>query len=297
MARRWYPALAGTALALVVATSCRPASTAVGGAGANDAAAPAAATNTVTGDGHGPTTPSGGPSRAPTAQEPGSPADATPATQVAATSDAGAEALPEGDPGRYVVATAVVPAVAVYPEPAAVEADLELADPNPQGAPLVLDVLAIGDGWLQVRLPVRPNGSTGWIRATDVALSRHSYRIEVRLAERELRVFDGDVVVQLEPIGVGRQPTPTPGGAFYLYELLRPADPSGPYGPYAFGLSGFSEALAAFNGGDGRLGIHGTNDPTSLGADSSSGCIRLANPAIERLAHTVPLGTPVTIRG
>lgn len=290
MARRWYPVLTGTALALLVATSCRPASTAVGGAGANGAAAAA----TVTGD----PAPAGGTGATSSANlaslaTPTSHADPTPA----AADDAGAAALQGGDLDRYVVATAVVRAVAVYDEPAAVEPDLELADPNPQGAPLVLDVIAIRDGWLQVRLPVRPNGSTGWIRAADVALSRHSYRIEVRLAERELRVFDGDVVVQLEPIGVGRQPTPTPGGTFYLYELLQPADPSGPYGPYAFGLSGFSEALTAFNGGDGRLGIHGTNDPASLGTDSSSGCIRLANPAIEQLARTVPLGTPVTIRG
>ena len=63
----------------------------------------------------------------------------------------------------------------------------------------------------------------------------------------------------------------------------------------AFGLSGFSEALDSFNGGDGRLGLHGTDDPTSIGSDSTHGCIRLTNDAIVQLAETVPLGTPVAI--
>jgi len=117
----------------------------------------------------------------------------------------------------------------------------------------------------------------------------------VRLSERVLIAYDGARVVLQEPIGVGQEPTPTPGGRYYLYELLRPPDPGGAYGPYAFGLSGFSESLTTFAGGDGRLGIHGTNDPSSLGADSTHGCIRLANPAIVQLADTVPLGTPVVI--
>ena len=197
--------------------------------------------------------------------------------------------------GRFVVAGAVVPRIGVHTRPGDATPALTLANPNPEGAPLTFAVIDARDGWLQVRLPVRPNGSTGWIRAGEVTLSRHSFRIEVRLAERVLTVFDGDDIVQAEPIGVGARPTPTPGGEYYLYELLRPADPNGPYGPYAFGLSGFSDVLDSFNGGDGRLGLHGTDDPASLGTDSTNGCIRLANPAIEQLARTVPLGTPVTV--
>lgn len=201
----------------------------------------------------------------------------------------------QADAGRFLAAGAVVGRVRIYINPGDATPVLTLAHPNPEGAPLTFAVLGARDGWLQVRLPVRPNGSTGWIRAGDVTLARHSFRIEVRLAERVLTVFDGDDVVQVEPIGVGARPTPTPGGEYYLYELLRPADPNGPYGPYAFGLSGFSDTLDSFDGGDGRLGLHGTDDPASLGTDSTNGCIRLANPAIEQLARTVPLGTPVTI--
>ena len=72
-------------------------------------------------------------------------------------------------------------------------------------------------------------------------------------------------------------------------------DPNGPYGPYAFGLSGLSEQLTSFNGGNGRLGLHGTNEPDSIGQDVSNGCIRVANDVVIQLAELLPLGTPVQI--
>ena len=71
--------------------------------------------------------------------------------------------------------------------------------------------------------------------------------------------------------------------------------PSGPYGRYAIGLSGRSEVLTEFAGGDGQIGIHGTNDPSSIGKRVSSGCIRLRNEDIEKLAALLPLGVPVII--
>jgi lipoprotein-anchoring transpeptidase ErfK/SrfK len=133
------------------------------------------------------------------------------------------------------------------------------------------------------------------VRETDVTVEADDWRVEVHLAEHRLTVYDGAEVWMSEPIAVGRQPTPTPGGTFYLLELLQPADPEGDYGPYAYGLSGFSDDLTSFNGGDGRLGLHGTNDPASLGSDVSHGCIRLANEAITQLARALPLGTPVVV--
>lgn len=151
--------------------------------------------------------------------------------------------------------------------------------------------------WLQVYLPVRPNGSTGWIRRSDVELSQHRYRIELELTERRLKLFRADQLIMEEPIGVGAGSTPTPGGVYYLKELLRPPDPDGFYGPYAYGLSGFSNTLADYRGGEGVIGIHGTDDPSSVGRSVSHGCVRLRNDAIVRLAEEIglPLGTPVII--
>jgi len=98
------------------------------------------------------------------------------------------------------------------------------------------------------------------------------------------------------PVGVGTNATPTPGDLYYVKELLPPPEPNGPYGAYAYGLSGFSNQVTSFAGGEGVIGIHGTNDPSSIGKDVSFGCIRMSDAGITRLAGRLPLGTPVEIR-
>jgi lipoprotein-anchoring transpeptidase ErfK/SrfK len=170
-----------------------------------------------------------------------------------------------------------------------------LDNPNENGAPLVFLVKERGGDWLNVYLPVRPNGSTGWVRAADVTVVSNRYSIDIALGAHRLVVHNGEEVVLDEPIGVGTAQTPTPGGVYYIKELLQPPDPNGPYGPYAYGLSGFSNVLDEFKGGDGVIGIHGTNDPEAIGTDVSHGCIRLRNEAILQLVPVLPLGTPVHI--
>jgi lipoprotein-anchoring transpeptidase ErfK/SrfK len=151
---------------------------------------------------------------------------------------------------------------------------------------------------LEVYLPVRPNGSSGWVDAADVTVTGVPYRIEVGISAHRLRIFKDDELVLDEPVGVGQADRPTPGGVYYLKELLQPPDPTGPYGTYAYGFSGSSNVLQSFNGGTGVIGIHGTNEPDTVGTDVSSGCIRLQNEAIERMVHEIglPLGTPVEIQ-
>ena len=171
-------------------------------------------------------------------------------------------------------------------------------DPNAK-VPLTFLVKDMPDDqncmWVQVYLPERPNGSTGWVKATDVTLARNPYRIQVMLDEFKLLVFKDDQQVQEIPVGVAKDNTPTPGGLYYTTELIKTPDPSGAYGPYAFGLSGFSDTLTTFNGGPGQLGIHGTNQPNAIGTKVSHGCIRMSNENITTLAQMLPLGTPVQV--
>ncbi len=198
--------------------------------------------------------------------------------------------------GLSVVATAVGAKVAIYDSPGLdAIAVRTLPSPNPDGAALVFLVDQTQPGWLRVLLPVRPNGSTGWIRSNDVRLSRHNFHIDVRLSDFRITVSRGTTVILDAPIGVAKDNTPTPGGRYYTTELLKPPNPTTVYGTYAYGLSGFSEALESFNGGPGQLGIHGTNDPTSIGKKVSSGCVRLRNEDIEALAAILPVGVPVQI--
>jgi hypothetical protein len=62
-----------------------------------------------------------------------------------------------------------------------------------------------------------------------------------------------------------------------------------------FGLSGFSDVLTSFGGGEGVIGIHGTNAPGKLGSNVSHGCVRVDNVTITKMARSLPLGTPVEI--
>ncbi len=169
------------------------------------------------------------------------------------------------------------------------------ANPQPSGAPLVFLLDEEREDWLKVFLPARPNGSTGWVRRRDVELRGVTYRVDVLRRAHKLRLYDRGTLVKEFPVGIGTRDTPTPGGTFYVKELLQPPDPGGDYGPYAYGLSGFSNVLTSFNGGDGVIGIHGTNRPELVGTDVSHGCIRLRNADIRYLAKRLPLGTPVRI--
>lgn len=170
-----------------------------------------------------------------------------------------------------------------------------LSSPQPSGAPLTFLLDSRDGDWLKVLLPVRPNGSTGWIRAGDGEVLGLPYRIDVSRGEHVVRLYRFGELVETYPAGIGTQNTPTPGGTFYLKELLAPTNEDGAYGPYAYGLSGFSTTLDSFAGGDAVIGLHGTNAPSSVGRDVSSGCIRLRNEDITALAGLLPLGTPVHI--
>jgi lipoprotein-anchoring transpeptidase ErfK/SrfK len=218
-----------------------------------------------------------------------------PSTSIADTA-LPSSSTPAVDPDLTTVAQATGSEVAVYERPAASANVLHrLASPTATGAPLVFVVVQAEGDWLRVLLPVRPNGSEGWINARDVALSDHQYRIVISLQALRITVYSGDDVVLDEPVGVGTVDAPTPGGRYYIKELLQPPDPGGPYGPYAYGLSGFSNELTSFAGGEGVIGIHGTNDPSSIGRQSSHGCIRMSNDGITYLSRILPLGVPVEI--
>jgi lipoprotein-anchoring transpeptidase ErfK/SrfK len=216
------------------------------------------------------------------------------ATTTTTTPSTTAAAAPAAD-ATSLVAQAKPASMPIYPTAANGEPVMSLGNPNENGAPLVFLVNERQGDWLHVYLPVRPNGSTGWVRAADVTVVSNPYSIDINLGEHRLVVHKGEQIMLDEPIGVGTAQTPTPGGVYYIKELLQPADPGGPYGPYAYGLSGFSNVLDEFNGGDGVIGLHGTNEPEAIGTDVSHGCIRMRNEAILDLVPVLPLGTPVHI--
>ena len=194
-----------------------------------------------------------------------------------------------------IVANAERGRTIVYRTPGGSPPWRRFSNPTAQRTPLVFLVRERRGAWLRVLLPSRPNGSQGWIRADAVELRSDPYAVRVELARRRLVVFDANRVLLTAPIGLGRAATPTPAGLYYVTELLRQPNPAGSYGPWAFALSAHSSVLSHFGGGDGQVGIHGTDDPSGIGHTVSHGCIRVRNAVIEHLAAILPLGTPVRI--
>ena len=110
-----------------------------------------------------------------------------------------------------------------------------------------------------------------------------SYNIMVNVDTRRLTLFKEGKVFKTYPIAVGKPSTPTPKGNFIIINKAR--SPGGHFGARWLGL----------NVPNGDFGIHGTNNPSSIGKDVSNGCIRTYNNNIIELYNLVPIGTPVKI--
>lgn len=213
------------------------------------------------------------------------------ASSSASDAAAAAETSPLRD-DRFYAATATRAQLAVHESPNG-PITTKLDHPIPSGAPLTFLIKGHEGDWLEVYLPQRPNETTGWISDRGVEIHELPYNIKVSVANKTLDLYEHGTLVQTYPVATGTGGTPTPLGTFYLTELMAPTNVG--YGPYAFGLSGFSEVLSEFAGGPGQIGLHGTNDESSIGQAASHGCIRLANADITALAELLPLGTPVDI--
>jgi lipoprotein-anchoring transpeptidase ErfK/SrfK len=149
--------------------------------------------------------------------------------------------------------------------------------------------------WYRVQLPIKPNGITGFVRASAVETGRVRARVVVDLSAKRLTLFRAGRRVLRTRVAVGSSATPTPTGRYYVDQRLIPSDPSGPFGPGAIGISAHSTVLTGWTQG-GPIAIHGTNAPWSIGHAVSNGCIRVRNPAFRRLFAGTPAGTPVVIR-
>ena len=154
---------------------------------------------------------------------------------------------------------------------------------------------ASGALWIQIRVPMRPNGRTGWVPAP--ALGKlHTVHTELVVQRGRLRatLYRSGRAVFRARVGVGMRGLSTPAGHFYVRERLRIPGGGGAYGPLAFGTSAYSPTLTDWPGG-GVVGIHGTNEPALVPGRVSHGCVRLRNRDILRLGRLMPVGTPVRI--
>lgn len=195
-------------------------------------------------------------------------------------------------PGASLAADAVVSRIALYDGPGG-SVIQNLTNPTHENVPLVLLVKEQNGDWLKVQAPVRPNETTGWIKASTVDLRSVPNHIVVEVSKRRLSAFSGSTLLMETPVGVGKPRTPTPVGSFYVDISLK--NPGGAYGRHMLSVAGFSNVLTSFGNGIGQVAIHGTNNSGSVGQFSSNGCMRLYNDAVLQLATLAPTGTPVFV--
>jgi len=154
-------------------------------------------------------------------------------------------------------------------------------------------VTAKGKTWLKIAVPMKPNGTTGWVLRGGLGPIR-TVRTWLVVDRTRLRAqfFDRGRLLWRAPVGVGKASTPTPDGLFWVREQFVLPDQA-VYGPYAFGTSAYAN-ISEWPGG-GVVGLHGTSLPQLIPGRPSHGCIRLRNEDVVWLAYHMPTGTPVAI--
>jgi lipoprotein-anchoring transpeptidase ErfK/SrfK len=195
-----------------------------------------------------------------------------------------------------LIATTRVSSLPVYDQPNG-KVVQTLSAKTDYDLPRTLLASKVQIGWLQVLLPIQPNDSEGWVRASDVTTSTTDYAIQISLTQHHLWLRKAGTLVVDTATVIGTPKTPTPTGVFYVTDPVDlTAQPNGPYGAFALGLSGYSNVLGSFDGGPPQIAVHGTPYPNQVGQDLSNGCVRIPSPVAVQIARLVPLGTPVVIQ-
>lgn len=126
-------------------------------------------------------------------------------------------------------------------------------------------------------------------------------RIVIDKSENRLRLYENGKLLKSYPVATGKDPAQTPEGSFTIVNKIPNPSwtnpetgkttpggvPRNPLGTRWLGLS---------IGGGSKYGIHGTNQPGSIGKHVSLGCVRMYNKDVEELARLAPIGTTVIIQ-
>jgi len=126
--------------------------------------------------------------------------------------------------------------------------------------------------------------------------SRPVKRLVISIPDRKLAVLESGRVVKIYSTAVGAPKSPSPTGLFTIINSIQdptwytkgrtvPPGKGNPLGTRWMGLS-----VKGY-------GIHGTNNPASIGHNASHGCIRMKNHDVEELFQMVAVGDSVELHG
>jgi lipoprotein-anchoring transpeptidase ErfK/SrfK len=131
-------------------------------------------------------------------------------------------------------------------------------------------------------------------------IPRGPFHAVVRKHTYTMDVFLGDVLARTYKVGLGEHDS-TPTGTWRVKnklsnptyfpprggKVIHADDPKNPLGEHWLGLEG----IAGEAKGQLRYGIHGTNEPESVGKNSSLGCIRMHNEDVAELFTMLVVGS------
>jgi lipoprotein-anchoring transpeptidase ErfK/SrfK len=161
---------------------------------------------------------------------------------------------------------------------------------------------AITHGLPKAAPPPVPRASAEAGTERELPLVREDARVVINIPSRTLWVYHGDKIARYFPVGVGRVGFMTPMGRF---QVLRKVEEPGWENPYrakgAIRIAPGEEnplgtrwiGFHRQNGGE--FGIHGTDNPGSVGKFSSHGCVRMKVPDAEALFDMIDVGTPIEV--
>jgi lipoprotein-anchoring transpeptidase ErfK/SrfK len=159
------------------------------------------------------------------------------------------------------------------------------------GSRTTFAVTGIRGRWAEVISPLLPNDVHGFVRRSEVKLSRVRVALDVDLSARRLRVWRGGAILRRVDVAIGAASSRTPIGRFAVTDRLTGFNTSA-YGCCILALSGHQTHLPpGWTGGD-RLAIHGGG---GIGSAVSTGCLHAGETDLRWLLHRVPLGTQVVI--
>ena len=153
---------------------------------------------------------------------------------------------------------------------------------------IVVAVLTTSGAALQASMPVAPAPKPPEFAKTTV------HFLLVSIPDRKMALLVNGKAIRIYHVAVGKTSTPSPTGAFKIVNRVPnptyyhkgqviPAGENNPVGSRWMGLSAKS------------YGIHGTNQPKSIGKAASTGCIRMGKEDLEELFALVEVGDAVQI--
>jgi lipoprotein-anchoring transpeptidase ErfK/SrfK len=138
------------------------------------------------------------------------------------------------------------------------------------------------------------SATTGLAADGEPTTAAPSRRIVVSIPDRKLALIENDAIVSVYPVAVGAPVSPSPVGTFSIVTRVmnptyyKPGKVVGPGATNPVGTRWIGLNLKGY-------GIHGTDNPRSIGHAKSHGCIRLRNEDVEKLFDRVRAGDVVEL--